>query len=182
MSKQSNATRVATIATAWTPSPEIVGMIQRRVQQDVASETLVREIAQRLATEARGVARDQVRDGLTAAYAAARGVQLIVVDRGPMVGRPGWPTEAAALKKACQRFIAQLIDDAVALAIAENPELEAEVADAKGKAELSVPPSIAALAAALVQACQAHAGKPKGAGATARQWASAAVANAFSAK
>ena len=182
MTKQSNAARVATIATAWTPSPDVVALIQRRVQQDIASETLVREIAQRLSVEARGVARDQVRDGLTAAYAAARGVQLIIVDRGPMVGRPGWPTEAAALKKACQRFISQLIDEAIEQAVADNPELAAEVADAKGKAELSVPPSIAALAQALAQACAAHAGKAKGSHATARQWASAAVANAFSAK
>lgn len=182
MTKQINTARVATIATAWTPSPEVVGMIAQRVQQDIASETLVAAIAQRLSVEARGVARDQVRDGLTAAYAAARGVQLILVDRGPMVGRPGWPTEAAALKKACQRFISQLIDEAIEQACADNPELAAEVADAKGKAELSVPPSIAALAAALVQACAAHAGKAKGSHATARQWASAAVANAFSAK
>ena len=182
MTKQSNAVRVTTISTAWVPSPEVVTLIQRRVTQDIASETLVSEIAKRLTTEARGVARDHVRDGLTAAYAAARGVQLILVDRGPMVGRPGWPTEAAAMKKACQRFISQLIDEAVAQAVADNPELAAEVADAKGKAELAVPPSIAALAQALVQACAAHAGKAKGSHATARQWAAAAVANAFSAK
>ena len=182
MTKQINTARVNTIATAWVPSPEVVTLITRRVQQDVASEALVSEIAQRLKTEARGVTRDQVRDGLTAAYAAARGVQLILVDRGPMVGRPGWPTEAAAMKKACQRFISQLIDEAVAQAVADNPELAAEVADAKGKAELAVPASIAALAAALVQACEAHAGKAKGSHATARQWAAAAVAGAFSAK
>ena len=58
-----------------------------------------------------GKSQDEVRDAIVTRYAATCGFETIVVERGTHAGRVGWPEGAAAQKKACQRFMAELFAD-----------------------------------------------------------------------
>lgn len=58
-----------------------------------------------------GKSQDEVRDAIITRYAATCGFETIIVERGTHAGRVGWPEGAAAQKKACQRFMAELFAD-----------------------------------------------------------------------
>lgn len=58
-----------------------------------------------------GQAPDSVRDAIIAQYAKVSGFETIIVAKGTHAGRVGWPEGAAAQKKACQRFMAELFAD-----------------------------------------------------------------------
>jgi len=58
-----------------------------------------------------GKSQDEVRDAIITRYAATCGFETIIVEKGKWAGRVGWPEGAAAQKKACQRFMAELFAD-----------------------------------------------------------------------
>lgn len=58
-----------------------------------------------------GQSPDSVRDAIIAQYAKVAGFETIIVAKGTHAGRVGWPEGAAAQKKACQRFMAELFAD-----------------------------------------------------------------------
>lgn len=58
-----------------------------------------------------GQAPDSVRDAIITQYAKVSGFETIIVSKGTHAGRVGWPEGAAAQKKACQRFMAELFAD-----------------------------------------------------------------------
>ena len=58
-----------------------------------------------------GQSPDSVRDAIITQYAKVSGFETIIVSKGTHAGRVGWPEGAAAQKKACQRFMAELFAD-----------------------------------------------------------------------
>ena len=58
-----------------------------------------------------GQSPDSVRDAIITQYAKVAGFETIIVAKGTHAGRVGWPEGAAAQKKACQRFMAELFAD-----------------------------------------------------------------------
>ena len=81
-----------------------------------------------------GKSQDEVRDAIITRYAATCGFETIIVERGTHAGRVGWPEGAAAQKKACQRFMAELFADE---SVAQARE-ELEVPDALLQAALKL--------------------------------------------
>ena len=79
-----------------------------------------------------GQAPDSVRDAIITQYAKVSGFETIIVSKGTHAGRVGWPEGAAAQKKACQRFMAELFADE---SVAQARE-QLEVPDALRQAAL----------------------------------------------
>lgn len=104
-----------------------------------------------------GKSQDDVRDAVIAQYAKVAGFETIIVERGTHAGRVGWPEGAAAQKKACQRFIAELF---------------ADESVAQAREQLEVPDALLQAALKLVKLANEYEDSKK--------LAAAAVAQAFS--
>ena len=108
-----------------------------------------------------GKSQDEVRDAIVTRYAATCGFETIIVERGTHAGRVGWPEGAAAQKKACQRFMAELfadesvaqareqleVPDALLQAALKLVKLAAEYEDSKKLAAAAVAQAFASLKA-----------------------------------
>lgn len=104
-----------------------------------------------------GKSQDEVRDAIITRYAATCGFETIIVERGTHAGRVGWPEGAAAQKKACQRFMAELF---------------ADESVAQAREQLEVPDALLQAALKLVKLANEYEDSKK--------LAAAAVAQAFS--
>lgn len=104
-----------------------------------------------------GKSQDEVRDAIITRYAATCGFETIIVERGTHAGRVGWPEGAAAQKKACQRFMAELF---------------ADESVAQAREQLEVPDALLQAALRLVKLANEYEDSKK--------LAAAAVAQAFS--
>lgn len=104
-----------------------------------------------------GKSQDEVRDAIITRYAATCGFETIIVERGTHAGRVGWPEGAAAQKKACQRFMAELF---------------ADESVAQAREQLEVPDALLQAALVLVKLANEYEDSKK--------LAAAAVAQAFS--
>ena len=80
----------------------------------IADATRARKLAEALVIlrpQIEGKDRDEVRDAIVEQYATTCGFETIIVAKGKWAGRVGWPNDCAQ-KKACNRFIDKLFDDA----------------------------------------------------------------------
>lgn len=77
-----------------------------------------------------GQSPDSVRDAIIAQYAKVAGFETIIVAKGTHAGRVGWPEGAAAQKKACQRFMAELFADESVAQAREQLEVPAALLQA----------------------------------------------------
>lgn len=80
----------------------------------IADATRARKLAEALVIlrpQIKGKNRDEVRDAVVTQYATTCGFETIIVAKGTHAGRVGWPNDCAQ-KKACNRFIDKLFEDA----------------------------------------------------------------------